>query len=530
MRFRAMIPALVLWALQVPALARSDWLNYNRTLTSERFSPLGEIDAATAPRLHVVCFYDTGQMTAFQSGLVQRDDALFATTEHDTLSIDPDTCRENWRVREEFRDSYLGAQRGVAIEDGRVFRGGADGLVHAYDEKTGRRLWSTSIADPDGGESVPAAPIAWQGLVFIGNGGGDNKGVKGRMYALDAATGRIVWEFFLVPRGSGDRERGPQAPGSPAALQQGWPATDAAITGGATWTSYSLDPATGLLYVPSGNPAPDFVGGLRPGENLFTGSVVVLDARTGAFRRHFLLSPHDVHDWDASSAPALFTTKGGRRLMAVAPKDGNLYGFDLATGERLYDVPLTTHSNVDTPLGADPVRFCPGTQGGAEWNGAAYDPVLDTVITGQVDWCSTVRIDADAVVQATKPGEAWTGSSAYGFGKQDDPKDWAGWVVATDALSGARRWTVRLPAPVLAGVTPTAGGVVFAGDMGGSLYALDAATGARLWSQDLGGAVSGGLITYDTGAGQKVAASTGMTSKIWPTPKVTARIYVLGIQ
>ena len=193
----------------------------------------------------------------------------------------------------------LRSNRGVAVLDGRVFRGTSDGQVLAYDEKTGKRLWATAIADPSRGETVPASPIAWNGMVFVGNAGGDNKGVKGRMYALDAATGKIIWEFYLVPRAPGDVQRGPQAESVPDSLATSWTnAKDFPITGGATWTSYTLDPTSGLLYVPGGNPAPDFVNAYREGANLFTGSVVVLDAKTGTYQRHFQISAHDFHDWD----------------------------------------------------------------------------------------------------------------------------------------------------------------------------------------------------------------------------------------
>lgn len=519
------------WAVGLTsASAQNEWPTYNRTLTSERFSPLAAIDTATVPGLKVVCSYDTGQETAFQSGLIEVDGALFATTEHDTVSLDPNTCKANWRVREEFKDSFLGAQRGVAVESGRVFRGAANGNVYAYDEKTGARLWTVSIADAHKGETVPSAPVAWQGLVFIGTAGGDNKGVKGRMYALDGATGRIVWELYLVPKADSDPARGPQAPGVPADIAATWqlpPGSE--VTGGGSWTSYSLDPEAGLLYVPSGNPGPDFANGMRKGTNLFTGAVVVVDARTGAYRRHFSIAPSDFHDWDVSSPPTLIKSQGGTRIMAVAPKDGHLYAYDLASGRRLYRVPVTTQLNVDTPLTAAGVRFCPGSQGGAEWNGPAYDPPRDAIIVGQVDWCSTVHLDPESATSSVADGQPWTGSSQDGFGKQDDPSMWAGWIVSSDAETGMQRWKFRTPNPVLAAVTPTAGDVVFCGDMGGNIYALRADTGAALWSMKLDGAVSGGIITYDTGAGQKVAVSAGMTSKIWPTPKVTAKIYVLGL-
>jgi PQQ-dependent dehydrogenase (methanol/ethanol family) len=493
---------------------------------SDRFSPLDAINATNVSTLKVGCSFDTGETTAFQSGLIQVDGALFATTEHNTYSIDPDTCAVNWKAHENFPDSYLGAQRGVAIADGRVFRGAANGHVYAYDQKTGARLWSTQISDQAKGETVPASPITWHGMVFIGNAGGDNRGVKGRMYGLDAATGKIVWEFYLVPKALGDKGRGPQAAGAaPSSTWHNAPGVE--ITGGGTWTSYSIDPATGLLYVPGGNPAPDFVKGLRKGSNLYAGSVVVLDAQTGAYRRHYSIVPEDFHDYDVSSAPALFTTRNGTKVMALTPKDGFIYAFDRATGKRLYRLAVTTQFNTAAPLAESGTRFCPGTQGGSEWNGPAFDAAHDALLSGQVDWCSTVHLDPDDKTMSVSAAQAWTGSSQDGFGKPDPQAKWAGWVTSIDAFSGKQRWRFKAPNPIMGAVTPTAGNIVMFGDMGGNFYVLNSGSGAVLFTTNLNGAIAGGLITYDTGQGQKVAISTGLTSKIWPTPKATAKIYVL---
>ena len=141
------------------------------------------------------------------------------------------------------------------------------------------------------------------------------------------------------------------------------------MSGGGTWTSYTLDAKTGRLYVPGGNPAPDFAIAAREGENLYTASVVVLDAKTGDYKHHFKLVPKDWHDWDVSSPPVLIQTMGGKQIMVAAPKDGYLYGFDLADNSLLYRVPVTRIENADAPFvhGKD-VHFCPGSVGGAEWN------------------------------------------------------------------------------------------------------------------------------------------------------------------
>jgi alcohol dehydrogenase (cytochrome c) len=378
----------LLTATSLALAGNNDWPSYNRTLTSDRYATIATIDTKNVTGLKVLCSFDTGQQVSLQTGLVQVDGALFATTERDTFSIDPNTCKQNWRAHEDFASGDLKVNRGLAWFDHRVFRGTADGKVIAYDAKNGKRLWATSIADAAMGESVPAAPIAWEGLVFIGNAGGDNKGVKGRMYALDAKDGHIVWEFYLVPKAPGDAARGPAGPDAGSHSASSWQnAKGFPVTGGATWTSYSLDPVTGLLFIPAGNPAPDFIKETRPGENLLASSVVILDAKTGAYQRHFQLVKRDFHDWDISSAPALFLSRIGHRMLAEVPKDGHLYLIDLNSGKLVYRKPVTTVLNAEAPLSAQGTRFCPGVQGGAEWNGPAFDPAENLIFTGAVDWC-----------------------------------------------------------------------------------------------------------------------------------------------
>ena len=525
--FAAIAAGLLGFPGRAPA-AFMDWPSYNNTLTSERYSSLDTIDSKNVTGLKVHCSFDTGEQMSFQTGLVEVEGALYATTEHDTFSIDANNCKQNWRAHGEFASGVLKVNRGAAVADGRVFRGTVDGRVIAYSAKNGKPLWSTSIADPTKGESVPASPIAWNGLVFIGNAGGDNKGVKGRMYALDGKTGRIVWEFYMVPKASGDAARGPQAPGGAPNAGAWKNAAATPITGGATWTSYSLDPVKGLLYVPGGNPAPDFAKAQRPGENLFASSIVILDAQTGAYQKHFQLVKRDFHDWDVSSAPVLFLNKVGHRMMAETPKDGHLYLIDLNDGRMVYRKPVTTVENVDAPMTAQGTRFCPGSQGGAEWNGAAFDPSDNLIFTGEVDWCTTVHAVPAASLASTALGQPWSGATE-GFGKQDDPKLWGGWMTATDADTGGRKWQFHAPFPLMSGVTPTGGRLLLFGDMGGNFYAFDAANGKKLWSTNLGGAIGGGVITYDSGQGQRIAVAAGMISPIWPTPKVNGKVVVLGL-
>jgi alcohol dehydrogenase (cytochrome c) len=519
-----------------PGGTEGDWPSYNKTLTSNRFAPISQINRTNADKLKALCTYDTGQYTGFTSGLLEVNGALIFVTEYDIFSIDPSTCRENWRTHEDYEPATpQGVNRGAAYLDGMLFRGSQDGRVLAYDFKTGKRIWQTSIADPKKGESAPAAPIAWNGLIFIGNAGGDIKGVKGRMYALEAKTGKIVWEFYLVPKAAGDPTRGRQGASPLNASTWGNSLSGVPITGGATWTSYSLDPDTGLLYVPGGNPAPDFAASLREGPNLYSGSVVVLDAMTGAYKNHFKIVPKDWHDWDVSGAPAIIRTAAGKKVLSVAPKDGHLYGFDLDTNALLYRTPVTRMENADASFSVGKaVHFCPGSTGGAEWNGPAYDPQTNLIYVGEVEWCTTVTLLPAEQIAAARTATPWSGEASINpfntWGKADPVFDWAGWTYAVDADTGAWRWRAKTNYPIQSGMTPTAGGIVLFGDMGGNIYVLDTSNGRKLWSKKIGGAIGGGVITYAVNGAQKIAVATGLTEILWPTEITTAKVSILGLE
>jgi alcohol dehydrogenase (cytochrome c) len=219
--------------------------------------------------------------------------------------------------------------------------------------------------------------------------------------------------------------------------------------------------------------------------------------------------------------------------MAAAPKDGHLYGFDRASAALLYRTPVTRIENVDTPFAVGKeVHFCPGAAGGAEWNGAAYDPQTNLILAGEIDWCTTVSIQTDQELRDVSPGYAWFGNAARNplhlFGRQDRVNQ-AGWVYAVDADSGVWKWRLKSNYPIEGGVTPTAGRVVMFGDLGGNFYVLDADNGAKLWGGKIGGAIGGGLITYVAGGGQKVAVATGLANVTMPTDVATAKIVVLGL-
>jgi alcohol dehydrogenase (cytochrome c) len=521
----AIAATLVVALVAVPRAADTiaGWPSYNRTLTSDRYAPFDQINRTNVAKLKQLCVYDLDVDVSFQTGPIVIDRTLYATTDKEILAIDADTCQKKWRVREDGPSLGLRVNRGAAYLGGRLFRGTGEGDVLAYDAANGNKVWSTHIADPEKGESMPSAPIAWNGLVFIGTAGSERYGVKGRMYALDAATGKVAWETYTVPTET------PQ-PGNEKMQAQAkatWGnANDVPITGGGTWSTYTLDADRGLLFIPVGNPGPDFATAVRSGDNLYTNSILILDAKTGTYRNHYSLVPADFHDWDLAAAPVLVTTKGGRRVVAGAPKDGLLHAYDVTTDKKLFATPITTRENDEVPLSTTPTRFCPGAAGGSEWNGPAFSPDTNLFYDGTADWCVTVTLDPKEL--AKKAGQTWTGTELVAqFGKRD--LNWSGWVTATDADTGQVKWRFRASAPVLSGITPTKGGLVFAGDMDKHAYAFDASTGKILWRADLPGAAGGGVITYLVDGKQRVAFVAGTRTQVFPVSAASAKIVIFGL-
>ena len=505
-------------------VAAADWPSYNRTLAGDRFSPLAEIDRGNVAQLRVACTYVLPEVVAMQAGPIVVDGTMYFTTERGSYSIDAATCAEKWRVeRQSSRPSPLGVQRGFAYLDGRLFRGTSDAHVLALDAADGHMLWDVAM-DVAGtpGVSMPMAPIAANGLVFIGNAGGDQTGVTGHVYALDARDGRVVWRFDVVPEDPAVRATWPNADRYP-------------ITGGAFWTSFALDAERGVLFVPAGNPAPDFDAEARGGDNLYSNSLIALDAATGRLLGYNQLVKRDAHDWDVNAPPVLATTRGGKTIVASANKDGLLSVLDRSgltntadLGARLptlFQSPTTTRENVDVPLSrTERVRFCPGIQGGNEWNGPAFHPALNTIYTGAVDWCANVQLAQEVTVPSA--GAIWFGSAIGDI--QAPPETAKGWFTAFDADTGAIRWKFAA-APVVAGVTPTAGGLVFTADLTGLFRAFDAESGAVLYELDTGQSIGGGIVSYSAAGKQRIGVASGMKSGIWPGAATESRIQVFAV-
>ena len=421
----------------VVAVGAGDWPSYNRTLGGDRFSPLNEITTNNVGQLRTICSYTLPEVTALQTGPIVVNGVMYFTSDTISYAIDARNCTEKWRaVRHSETPSALGVNRGFAYMNGRLFRGTSDVHVIALDAATGRTIWDQTLDIKGPGVSIPMAPIAYNGMVYIGNAGGDIATVSGHVYALDASDGHVAWKFDVIPT------TGP--------ARSTWENQRIPPSGGAFWTSFSLDQNKGILYVPAGNPAPDFDIQLRKGDNLYSNSVIALSPRSGRMLAWNQIVKRDAHDWDVDSPPTLVTTRGGRQIVASANKDGLLSILDRSrvthepsdaatTLSLASQTPTTTRLNVDVPMSrTTTTHFCPGIQGGNEWNGAAYSPATNLLYTGSVDWCANVMLKRDTV-NFPPPGQGyWFGAETPQPQIMDPPERARGWVTAFDADSNPR--------------------------------------------------------------------------------------------
>ena len=508
------------------AASSNDWLMYNKGYNSQRYSGLKQIDRQNAKNLRPVCAFQTGDASvSFQTSLIVYGGVMYFTTPENTYAINAETCAPVWNY------SYtptgpepFPTNRGVAIAGGRVFRGTTDAHLLALDAKTGKLLWDTQPVNSQQGYFLSSAPIVWHNLVLTGTAGAD-WGAPAQMFAFDVKTGKQVWSFNeVVAKTFGKAE----------AASKG---------GGSNWTSYTLDQKTGMLYVPVGNPAPDFACGYRPGANLYTNSVIVLDAKSGKLVRWYQQIPHDCLDRDTAAPPVLFELNGVRHMVASS-KNGLMYVYnDTTSGSQarqaklppqqgkpqqsegdtlLYAVPATTRTNVTAKPTTKGTRVCPGINGGVEWYGPAFSPNSQTLFVSSVDWCSTFTLGE---VRYT-PGQLFFGGSF----SLDPVAQSRGWLKAFDAANGKLRWSYQSQRPLVAGATPTEGGVIFTGELTNDFIALDGVTGKVLYRFNTGGPVGSGVSTYEVKGKQYVAVASGNTSRTWnPNTGAAATVFVFAL-
>lgn len=485
------------------------WLTYSGNYQAHRFSPLKEITPQNVSRLKPAWVYQIEARSRFETSPIVVDGVMYVTEPPTKITaLDLRTGRSLWTWRRTMplvikTIGFGPTNRGVAILDDALYVGTLDCHLIALDAKSGAVRWDTKVEDNNTGHSITAAPLAINGKIIVGISGGE-AGIRGFLDAYDAKTGKLVWRLWTIP-----------SPGEPG--HETWTG-DSWKTGGApTWVTGSYDPELNLIYWGTGNPGPDWNGDPRPGDNLYSCSLLAVDASTGKIKWYFQFTPHDVHDWDATEIPVLLDAEIGgrtRKLVAMANRNAFFYLFDRETGEFLLGTPYakqTWAKGLDArgrPMvlpGTEPTvegnLVWPSLQGATNWFSPSYSPANKLFYVAVREMGAYYyKGEADY-----KPGTFFAGG-----GERSLAGDKAsGAIRALEVETGKLKWEFKLQSPPWAGVLSTAGGVVFGGSNEGNFYALDGWTGKPLWDFQTGGAIAANPISFLIDGKQHVAIAAG---------------------
>jgi alcohol dehydrogenase (cytochrome c) len=495
--------------------ARSEpenWLTYYGAYNGQRYSPLDQINTENVKSIGPAWIFQAGttgmiagaSTYSFEAAPIVVNGIMFLSGWDGWVwALDARTGQEIWRYKHATPyDVSLccgNVNRGVAVAQGKVFVVTPNAHVLALDATTGKRVWDKTYGDVRAGESATVAPLVVKNLVIVGSSGGEF-GVRGHLDAFDLETGEHAWRCYTVPK--------PGEPGS-----ETWPADgEAWARGGANcWLTGTFDPETNLLYVGTGNPSPDFDGGVREGDNLYTDSIIAVDVDAGQIRWHYQCTPHDLWDYDSIGECILFEADE-RKLLGHFDKNGYFFVLDRTNGELIQITPyvdritwgaITRDGQVTARVYPDkegePVHFYPGPAGAKEWTHAAYSPKTGLFYVPVQDTGAT----------ATRWRREFKESIPYwGAGVQVDIEDMAGSISAFDA-NGEERWRWRNELPMCASVLATGGDLVFAGEPSGEFNALDARTGELLWQFQCGSGHHSSPTTYSMDGRQYIAVPVG---------------------
>jgi lanthanide-dependent methanol dehydrogenase len=533
--FRSRRGLAALLVVGVVAIARADgdgdWPMAARDYASTRYSPLADVDTQTVKGLKVAWTFSTGLERGHEAAPLVVGNTMYVVTPYPNVLYAFDLTQPGatvkWRYEPRPDPAAQGVaccdvvNRGAAFADGRVFFNTLDDHTIAVDATDGRELWRTKLGDINRGETMTMAPLAVNGLVLVGNSGGE-LGVRGWLTALDAATGAIRWRAWStgpdadVLIGPEFKPFYPQDRGADLGVAS-WPPEAWKIGGGTVWGWISYDPATDLVYYGTGNPGP-WNPELRPGDNKWTAGMFARSLQTGAARWAFQWSPHDLHDYDGINELILLDLEIGgtaRKVLVRPERNGYVYVMDRGTGEVLSATPfvhITSSTDIDLatgrPLGVEAKQpqmgrivrdICPAPPGAKDWNPSSWSPRTKLLYVPFNNLC----YDAEGVEANYIAGTPFLGINAR---MRAGPGEDRGGVVAWDPVAAKAKWRVTERFPVWSGTVVTGGDVVFYGTMDGWFKALDARTGGLLWQERLASGIIGQPITYRGPDGKQYVA------------------------
>jgi alcohol dehydrogenase (cytochrome c) len=543
---------------------RENWLTYSRDYSNQRFSPLAQVNAASVKQLVPRWIFQSGVAGGLQATPIVADGVMYLSLPfNNVVALDAATGKELWRYQHKRRTDNMccgPANRGVAVAYGKVFMGTVDARLVALDAKSGKLAWDTPLVedvsnasertdqlaadDPlrksrvTGATGVGAnmAPVVYRGKVIIGITGvgfglhldserpgaplGAVIGIAGQSQragfyaAFDAGSGQRVWQFDSTPESGWEGQFRTHTPDG-APLERDIEREKASFAqyadawkrgGGSAWTTPAIDPQTGTIFLGIGNPSPQMDDLTRPGDNLYTVSLVALDIETGKLRWYYQQVPHDMWGYDVASPPVLFDADiDGNKVPALgqASKTGWFYVLDRRNGALLYKSDaFVPHDNIFKRPTAAGIEIAPGAAGGSSWSPVSFDARTGLAYVAGLHMPTryTVR---EIAATADKPAVRYTALEPV-----DGPR-WGTLSAIDTRARGKIRWQVKTSDPLVGGVLATAGDVVFTGEGGGNFSAFDAKSGKRLWQFNCGAGVNAPPVTYAVGGKQYIAVAAG---------------------
>lgn len=487
-----------------------NWLSYNGDYTGRRFSALQEINSSNVTQLRAQWVFHAPNSTNLEVTPVVADGIMFVTVANDAYALDAQTGRVIWHYSRPITEGLIDDasqhhNRGVGLWHSRVYMETDNAHLLCLDARSGHLLWDVAYTDGNPNYGATSAPLVVKDNVIVGTSGGDD-GVRGFVAAFDAESGKEAWRFWTIP--------GPGEFGNSS-----WPGESYKLGGGTTWMPGTFDPELNTIFWGTSNPAPDFDGGPRPGDDLYTDCLLALDPDTGKLKWYFQFTPHDLYDYDAVETPMLVDAdfRGQpRKLIVQANRNGFLYVLDRTTGAFLSATRFLEKANwasgidekgrpIRTGLQPTPqgTRICPGFSGATNWYSPSYNPETSTIYFMSLDSCNVFFV---------KPQEFKTGQTYYSTGAHRSPGDYNQKSLLAYALNGDKPvWSYAQAGDghSAGGTMTTAGGLVFFGDDTHSFEAVDARSGKALWHFNTGQTITASPMTYAVHSKQFVAIAAG---------------------
>jgi alcohol dehydrogenase (cytochrome c) len=495
----------------------NNFLLTNGDYRQQRYYPNSQINRANVARLRPAWIFQTDVMESIETSPIVVNGIMYVTTSYDHVyALDARTGEQLWHYKHKLGPitTYCCGpnNRGVAAYDDKIYLATLDSKLVALDAKIGKVVWQSEIADPELGYSETMAPTAVKGKILVGTNGGEY-GIRGFVKAYDAQTGKLIWTFHTIPENSVGVWAEKDATGRD--MHRDIAAEKAQLAkagdpykqlGGGVWQNPSVDLATNRIYFVVGNPSPDLDGSVRPGDNLYTNSLVSVDLETGKYICHFQYIAHDVWDLDAVSPTVLVDVKDkdGKVVPGVihAGKTGHVYVHNRNDCSLIrFSEAMVPQENMWVLPTKDGARMLPGANGGVEWSPMAVNPHLGLTYAINLHQPMTYHVENSPYPQ----GKLWLGGA---FKIIPSEEQW-GNVTAVDYHTGKIRWQVKTAQPMIGGILATAGGLVFAGEGNGQFKAYDAETGSALWKFQAGAGVNAPPSSYTVEGKQYIVVGAG---------------------